>query len=314
MKESPPPGHPCVAAPPERTTRGTRRQQQLAAAATTPTPPTNNNTDLVNKNQPAGDNDSDSEGDWDVGVGNLVIDLDADLERHQGSPVHAGSAPPVPLTTAAASTSTPPRVLSGKMSSVEHHAVVDKGLKMKIKRKNVGAKSSDVKHEIVKAADAKLAAAGGSTNSNAETTNQNAANMPASVPNSPMDKQKHGANSENKEKATKGRGAHKKEKGRANKGAEPVANGTQFHPPTGSTNTSAGAGAAANSTTIPISLANKFTGNVSVDIYPIPAPFNIKKETPAEDPYEFNAKVEDGGRPLSFPVKKIKVEKVRFLH
>ena len=35
------------------------------------------------------------------------------------------------------------------LSLVEHHATVDKGLKMKIKRKNIGGKISETKHEIV---------------------------------------------------------------------------------------------------------------------------------------------------------------------
>lgn len=38
---------------------------------------------------------------------------------------------------------------SAAAAAVEHQATVDKGLKMKIKRKNVGSKSSEAKHEIV---------------------------------------------------------------------------------------------------------------------------------------------------------------------
>lgn len=286
MKEGPPTGHPCVAAHTERTTRCSRRQQ-VATATTTTTATTNNNTDLLNKNNPEHD-DSDSEGDWDVGVGNLVIDLDADLERHQ-------------RTAVVATEGVPSSVTSGKMSSVEHHAVVDKGLKMKIKRKNVGSKSSDIKHEIVKAAEGKVSGVGGSNREGVENTSGN--NLSGSVPNSPMDKQKHGSNIDSKEKSTKGRGTHKKEKGRA-KGAEPVANGSPFHGASGSTSgNSSSSGSAATNTAIP-------THKITVDLYPIPTPFNIKKETPADDPYEFNAKVEDGGRPIGFPVKKIKVEKV----
>ncbi|KAL1422100.1 hypothetical protein MTO96_003907 [Rhipicephalus appendiculatus] len=59
---------------------------------------------------------------WELGIGDLIIDLDADIEK---------SNDPMASSSAAAS---PP---------VEHQATVDKGLKMKIKRKNLA------KHEIV---------------------------------------------------------------------------------------------------------------------------------------------------------------------
>lgn len=49
-----------------------------------------------------------------------------------------------------ASNTSPRNSTSSKASSlVEHHATVDKGLKMKIKRKNIGGKISETKHEIV---------------------------------------------------------------------------------------------------------------------------------------------------------------------
>ncbi|KAL3181400.1 hypothetical protein MRX96_036953 [Rhipicephalus microplus] len=64
--------------------------------------------------------------EWELGIGDLIIDLDADIEK---------SNDPMASSSAAAS---PP---------VEHQATVDKGLKMKIKRKNLA------KHEIVKAQD-----------------------------------------------------------------------------------------------------------------------------------------------------------------
>ncbi|XP_064475234.1 zinc finger protein 608-like [Ornithodoros turicata] len=65
--------------------------------------------------------DPDDYNEWELGIGDLIIDLDADIEKSNRPPM---ASPPTP---------------------VEHQATVDKGLKMKIKRKNMA------KHEIVKA-------------------------------------------------------------------------------------------------------------------------------------------------------------------
>ena len=174
--------------------------------------------------------------DWEFGTGTLVIDLDADIERDRKrsktpSPqkqvqIPTGTPPTATVTTSAA-------VTPVKMSSVEHQATVDKGLKMKIKRKNVGARSMDTKHEIVKndgkgsnvAGDTSNShqghnthgsssnnSVGNSNNSNAGNSN-NSGNMSASVDNN----SKHGGvNAENNSKqekpATKGRAAHKRER------------------------------------------------------------------------------------------------------
>ncbi|KAK8779462.1 hypothetical protein V5799_019197 [Amblyomma americanum] len=75
---------------------------------------------------PSGGGFDDDYNEWELGIGDLIIDLDADIEK---------SNDPMASSSAAAS---PP---------VEHQATVDKGLKMKIKRKNLA------KHEIVKAQD-----------------------------------------------------------------------------------------------------------------------------------------------------------------
>ncbi|GLV43458.1 scribbler [Carabus blaptoides fortunei] len=58
--------------------------------------------------------------EWDIGIGDLIIDLDADIEK------------------------------TNEAMAVEHSATVDKGLKMKIKRTKPGTKTSEAKHEIVK--------------------------------------------------------------------------------------------------------------------------------------------------------------------
>lgn len=120
--------------------------------------------------------------EWDIGIGDLIIDLDADIEKtNEGSnpnntaiqnatsgsattvcPVGGGggstSGGPVSATTAAnvtghlmatnASPNTSAKA-AAKMA-IEHSAIVDKGLKMKIKRTKPGTKTSEAKHEIVK--------------------------------------------------------------------------------------------------------------------------------------------------------------------
>ncbi|KAF5291364.1 hypothetical protein FQA39_LY03515 [Lamprigera yunnana] len=80
--------------------------------------------------------------EWDIGIGNLIIDLDADIEK-TNEDVGAGSAM---ATNASPASSTK---TSAKMA-IEHSATVDKGLKMKIKRTKPGTKTSEAKHEIVK--------------------------------------------------------------------------------------------------------------------------------------------------------------------
>ncbi|KAF4530765.1 hypothetical protein B566_EDAN007987 [Ephemera danica] len=114
--------------------------------------------------------------EWDIGIGNLIIDLDADIEKTNekggvgaAGTVGVGVVPPQQPQQAAnnntinnnnnfhsnsmASTGTGASGgAKGKMSAaaaVEHSATVDKGLKMKIKRTKPGTK--EAKHEIVKA-------------------------------------------------------------------------------------------------------------------------------------------------------------------
>lgn len=113
-----------------------------------------NNNDIKSEN-----NFDDDNNEWEFAVNDLIIDLDADIERNNeeklcgqqetsqqrvkpvGTPVYAQcNSEESELLNQQAKTS---------MSSVEHSATVDKGLKMKIKRKTVSAKSSEPKHEIV---------------------------------------------------------------------------------------------------------------------------------------------------------------------
>lgn len=114
----------------------------------------------------------DKDNEWDIGIGDLIIDLDADIEKSS----NVDSTLMIPLQTLANSYSTSDKLdsrdkniikdkdsanmstmsnLSGsknsaKLSIDNHQATLDKGLKMKIKRTKMGNKTSDSKHEIVK--------------------------------------------------------------------------------------------------------------------------------------------------------------------
>ncbi|KAG0442897.1 hypothetical protein HPB47_015507, partial [Ixodes persulcatus] len=83
--------------------------------------------------------------EWELGIGDLIIDLDADIEK-SNDPAMASAAAAAGGPTAAQA-APPPAQAAASSPPVEHQATVDKGLKMKIKRKNLA------KHEIVKAQD-----------------------------------------------------------------------------------------------------------------------------------------------------------------
>lgn len=91
--------------------------------------------------------------EWDVGIGNLIIDLDADIEKNGKNHPAAGmpSSTPVPSTNK-----------SHKMAVTTPEPA---GLKMKIKRTKPGpgTRSSETKHEIVKT-DGTLVAGASPTN------------------------------------------------------------------------------------------------------------------------------------------------------
>ncbi|KAI5707937.1 hypothetical protein M8J77_013002 [Diaphorina citri] len=107
----------------------------------------------------------DNETEWDVGIGDLIIDLDADIEKTTTTPAPSSSTilpPPSissPLKPLSSSlplgkqlshhphlgTSAGP---ASTIMAVEHSATVDKGLKMKIKRTQ--KPSGNKQHEIVK--------------------------------------------------------------------------------------------------------------------------------------------------------------------
>lgn len=103
--------------------------------------------------------------EWDIGIGDLIIDLDADIEKTGStSTTAAGEALGVTNSvvatvdlaagsgamSGAAATAPTATTAGSNKATVEHSATVDKGLKMKIKRTKTGTKSFEAKHEIVK--------------------------------------------------------------------------------------------------------------------------------------------------------------------
>nr|CAD7260715.1 unnamed protein product [Timema shepardi] len=104
------------------------------------------------KAEPATSNFEYDDNEWDIGIGDLIIDLDADIEKTNeksggAGGVAAGGGGSANCAGGMASAANGGK--SGKMA-VEHSATVDKGLKMKIKRTKPGTKTSEAKHEIVK--------------------------------------------------------------------------------------------------------------------------------------------------------------------
>ncbi|XP_060523998.1 zinc finger protein 608 isoform X2 [Cylas formicarius] len=119
-----------------------QQQQQQPSAAVVATTPTDHQQPPTSTNFEYDDNE------WDIGIGDLIIDLDADIEKTNESnnqqqqlmSTNAGGGPQASSKAANA---------TAKMH-IEHSATADKGLKMKIKRTKPGTKTSEAKHEIVK--------------------------------------------------------------------------------------------------------------------------------------------------------------------
>lgn len=101
------------------------------------------------QSQQAASNFEYDDNEWDIGIGDLIIDLDADIEKtNEGanSTHHQLQAQQAMATNAGA----PGSGKTQAKMAIEHSATVDKGLKMKIKRTKPGTKTSEAKHEIVK--------------------------------------------------------------------------------------------------------------------------------------------------------------------
>ena len=250
------------------------------------------------------DDDEDSD-DWDFGIRNLVIDLDADLDV-RGSSVCADS---VDNTSAATADNRGNKADdSNKISEVQHHSTVDKGLKMKIKRKNVagGGKSCDSKADTIKDNNKSQQSSGGSnTWNNSGSSNGNNSSdrvSGSSTPDKQSERLKHASQANSSvtqadAKLAKARVMYKRErvKDKSARGA-----GENSHASNGEGDS--GCSSSGSSSAMPVGGA---TGCVeSMDSEVVKKEQDVKSQS---DPYEFNAKVEDR---IGLPVKKVKGEKV----
>ncbi|XP_060073183.1 zinc finger protein 608-like [Ylistrum balloti] len=169
------------------------------------------------------------------------------------------------------------------MSGMDHQATVDnRGLRMKIKRtKNMGPTSnkSDTKHEIVKPGEAK--AAHGSSSSSSASSSSTVTDGISPANGSTVDKSKL-STATDRDKSPKVKNLHKRERSKEKMSKD--CNATSL--------------SSVCSLDVPFS-------QVSLEPNQAEVPQG-KKENLLPDPYEFNAKVEDG---IGFPVKKIKSEK-----
>ena len=215
--------------------------------------------------------------DWDTGK--LVIDLDVDTSK---SPQKSVSVTPK-KSAVVALTRSPIKSSVGVGHSMEHHATVDKGLKMKIKRKNAGAKSDTKGHEIVRTEKTGLAGLAEAIQQQNPTVNLEKMKTTSACDSSKDKGPKNRANQKDK-KMTKDRSA----KQNADSG---LANGSVFP-------VSSGAGP---------SHCNNLSVNSTDNSSVTESERDSKGAGNTPDPYEFNAKVEDRvGVPR---MKKIKVEK-----
>ncbi|RWS15772.1 zinc finger protein 608-like protein, partial [Dinothrombium tinctorium] len=107
--------------------------------------------------------------EWELGISELIIDLDADIEKDNDMSSGKMANPKATKAGNYSSTASKSGLSSGGhhnhhhhhhhhhqhanankcAATVEHQATVERGLKMKIKRKSIGGKSSGAKHEIV---------------------------------------------------------------------------------------------------------------------------------------------------------------------
>ena len=235
----------------------------------------------------------DDDDDDDDAAERLVIDLgpqDVAAAVVVGSPATAKLSPPAAHTLSR---------LGDKMSTVspeQHEATVDKGLKMKIKRKNMTGKDSNN-------ANCNLGKNECNSENNGANMLQNSPPHATTANNSmpsPFEKLKQAILE--REKTTKGtaqKGLHqRKEHHHMKKGNSPLSGNSSVAMGSPSGNPSGislnGVGESDRSTN------SSFTGSQkSGDL-----------SSSAPDPYEFNVKVEDS-RVVGFPVsKKLKLEKV----
>lgn len=125
---------------------GHATQQQKSDNVATPTISSTTTITSSTTNQPTNFEYDDNE--WDVGIGDLIIDLDADIEKT--NEVTGQSSSSLMSTNSGPGGAQASKTQSTTKMHIEHSATADKGLKMKIKRTKPGSKSSEAKHEIVK--------------------------------------------------------------------------------------------------------------------------------------------------------------------
>ena len=313
MKDASQSGHISVATTPARPERPAAK---VPVANNNCSRTSNNNTGLSghgigksvtrDKNAATRDSSVDDEDDsdeWDFGIRNLVIDLDADLDV-RGSSVCADS---VDNTSAATAENRGNKADdSNKMSGVEHHSSVDRGLKMKIKRKNVasGGKSCDSKPDTIKDNNKSQQGGGSNTWNNSASNGNNTIDRGggSSTPDKQSERLKQASQSNSSfaqadAKLAKARVMHKRErvKDKSARGA-----GENCH----ATNGECDSGCSSSGSSSAVSVGGATECVEEVDSV------GVKKEQDAKslsDPYEFNAKVEDR---IGLPVKKVKGEKV----
>lgn len=163
------------------------------------------------------------------------------------------------------------------MSSFEHHATVDKGLKMKIKRKNLGSdkteksKKEQNKSETLKS-DSKQQGESSQNTNGMLTDKSSKLSLYSDKDKSPKSKSTLG-------KKDKGKGLVKVE-------TSPATNNSGIN-----------------------GVESLF--NQSSSMEPKLGETAAGKKECVPDPYEFNAKVEDG---ISMPIKKMKMEKEKVSH
>ncbi|KAG5675628.1 hypothetical protein PVAND_005516 [Polypedilum vanderplanki] len=94
----------------------------------------------------------DKDNEWDIAIGDLIIDLDADIEKSSKtlqSPDKSVLKKDLKEKSKMSSVNNSNSSKNLSKLSMDHQATLDKGLKMKIKRTKTG-KTSESKHEIVK--------------------------------------------------------------------------------------------------------------------------------------------------------------------
>ena len=171
------------------------------------------------------------------------------------------------------------------MSSVEHTSTVDRGLKMKIKRKGLNQKNDHGRAQDTAKTEKD---GGGKPAATTVTDSVSSVSISGANGSAPVDKNAKSSPLVDKDKSPKVKVTHKKEKSKDKVKTENVSNGGT----SSTTNVSNGLDVLFSQ----VSMEPKLADTVQV-----------KKEQPVPDPYEFNAKVEDG---IGLPVKKMKLEKV----